>query len=83
MKFSDVIGQEDVKERLRQMVAEERVPHAMMLCGPRGCGKMAMAMAFASYLLCAEKTGGDSCGVCPQCAMTARLAHPDLHFSYP
>lgn len=83
MKFSDVIGQEEAKRRLRQMVSEDRVPHAMMFCGPQGCGKMALAVAFASYLLCRDHVDGDSCGACPQCAMTASLAHPDLHFSYP
>lgn len=83
MRFSDVIGHEDVKQRLRQMVAEERVPHAMMFCGPQGSGKMALALAFASYLLCGDRTGDDSCGKCHQCAMTAQLSHPDLHFSYP
>lgn len=65
------------------MVSEDRVPHAMMFCGPQGCGKMALAVAFASYLLCRDHVDGDSCGACPQCAMTASLAHPDLHFSYP
>lgn len=83
MKFSDVIGQEEAKARLRQLVAEGRVPHALMLCGPSGSGKMALAMAFASYLLCADRSADDSCGVCSQCVMTGKLAHPDLHFSYP
>ena len=83
MKFSDVVGQEEAKQRLRQMVAEERVPHAMLLCGPQGSGKFALAAAFASYLLCRNHVAGDSCGNCPQCSMTARWAHPDLHFSYP
>lgn len=83
MRFSDVIGQEEAKQRLRQMVKENRVPHAIMLCGPQGCGKMALALAFASYLLCQNRTDEDSCGVCSQCTMTAKLSHPDLHFSYP
>ena len=83
MKFSDVIGQEEIKQRLRRMVSEDRVPHAMMFCGPQGSGKMALAVAFASYLLCRDRTDGDSCGACRQCAMTGKLAHPDLHFSYP
>ena len=65
------------------MVAEERVPHALMFCGPRGSGKMALALAFASYLLCRDRRDGDSCGACPQCAMAGKFAHPDLHFSYP
>ena len=83
MKFGDVIGQEEIKQRLRRMVSEDRVPHAMMFCGPQGSGKMALAVAFASYLLCRDRTDGDSCGACRQCAMTGKLAHPDLHFSYP
>ena len=52
MKFSDVIGQEEARKRLVGMVAEGRLPHALMLCGPEGSGKMALALAFASYLLC-------------------------------
>ena len=83
MKFSDVIGQDEVKQRLRQMVAEERVPHALMFCGPQGSGKMALALAFASYLLCGNRADGNSCGGCQQCLMAERLSHPDLHFSYP
>ena len=51
MKFSEVVGQEEAKQRLLKMVQEDRVPHAMMLCGPTGSGKMALALAFASYLL--------------------------------
>ncbi len=83
MTFQEVIGQKDAKERLRMLVQENRVPHAMLFCGPQGCGKMALAMAFASYLLCANKENGDSCGHCPQCAMTRKWSHPDLHFTYP
>ena len=71
MKFSEVIGQDEVKERLKQMVSEERLPHAIMLCGPSGVGKKALAMAFASYLL-----GENN-------AMVQKLEHPDLHFTYP
>lgn len=44
MNFSEVIGQEAVKERLIQMVKEDRLPHALLFCGPQGAGKMALAM---------------------------------------
>lgn len=40
-----------MQERLLQMEEEQRLPHALMLCGPMGCGKMAIAMAFAKHLL--------------------------------
>ena len=84
MKFTEVIGQEEAKARLLQMVAGGRLPHAMMLCGPSGSGKMALALAFASYLLCENRgDGGDSCGRCRQCAMVAKWEHPDLHFTFP
>ena len=84
MNWSEVIGQEDIKQKLTSMVDDEHVPHAMILCGPYGCGKMAMAMAMASYLL----TEG-SMRINPQFnkanseAMLGQWEHPDLHFSFP
>ena len=84
MKFKEVIGQEEAQQRLIQMVSEGRVPHAMMFCGPSGCGKMALALAFASYLLCKNSEGADdSCGTCQRCAMLRSWSHPDLLFTYP
>lgn len=84
MRFSEVIGQEEAKKRLKGMVADGRLPHAMMLCGPEGSGKMALALAFASYLLCERRSdAGDLCGQCRQCAMLRKWAHPDLHFTFP
>ena len=84
MKFKEVIGQEEAQQRLIQMVSEGHVPHAMMFCGPSGCGKMALALAFASYLLCKNSEGtDDSCGTCQQCAMLRSWSHPDLLFTYP
>lgn len=70
MKFEEVIGQEAAKRALQKMIDEDRVPHALMFCGPAGCGKLALAMAFASRLL------KDS-------HLLRRWTHPDLHFTYP
>ena len=84
MERNEVIGQEEVWQRLTEMVREERLPHAIMLCGPQGCGKMALALAFASYLLCQNREGHDeACGECRQCKMLEKWGHPDLLFSYP
>ena len=58
-----------------QLVKEERLPHALMLCGPQGCGKLPLAVAFACYLL---DNGTPSAK-----AMLQKLEHPDLHFTYP
>jgi len=79
MKFSEVIGQQEAKQRLMRMVADEKVPHAMMLCGPAGCGKLALAIAMASYLL-GEREEGSPANVS---AMLSKLQHPDLHFVFP
>ena len=43
MSFDEVIGQKEAEERLLQLVREERLPHALMLCGPQGCGKLPLA----------------------------------------
>ena len=84
MKRNEVIGQEEVWQRLTEMVREERLPHAIMLCGPQGCGKMALALAFASYLLCQNRDGhNEACGECKQCKMLEKWGHPALLFSYP
>lgn len=83
MQFSQVIGQEEATLRLRQQVAEGRVPHALLFCGPGGSGKLASAWALASLLLCRHPEDGDACGTCPACHMTGNLAHPDLHFVFP
>jgi DNA polymerase-3 subunit delta' len=80
LKFSEVIGQKEVQERLVQMVKEDRLPHAMMLCGPAGSGKMALAVAFGCYLLgLKDNKDVDQ----PEHPMLAKLEHPDLHFTYP
>ena len=81
MKFSEVIGQQEVQERLVQMVKEDRLPHAMMLCGPAGSGKMALAVAFGCYLL-GLKDNTDPYAQTEH-PMLAKLEHPDLHFTYP
>lgn len=83
MRFSDIPGQEEAKGALREMVATGHVPHALMLTGPAGAGKMMLARAFAQYLHCTSPAGGEPCGTCRNCRLHAELSHPDLHFSYP
>jgi len=89
MRWNEVIGQEETKQRLVQMVREDRLPHAMMFCGPAGSGKMALAVAFACYLLGRKSQDGmddpDSVDALdkPESPMLQKLEHPDLHFTYP
>lgn len=83
MLFSEVIGQDNIKDLLLQMIHSDRLPHATLFLGPQGCGKLALALALAQYLLCEKPTSSDACGTCRHCVKSAKLIHPDLHFSYP
>ena len=83
MQFKDIIGQESVKEQLRKSVREGRIPHARLFTGPSGVGKLQLAIAYAQYLACQNRTEEDSCGVCPACLQFSKLQHPDLHFAFP
>lgn len=83
MAFSDVIGQEAEKGQLRRMASAGRLPHALLFLGPQGSGKLALALAFAQYVLCENKTHEDACGHCSHCLKAGKLIHPDIHFSYP
>jgi DNA polymerase-3 subunit delta' len=89
MQFAHVIGHNDLKKRLIQAVASGRIPHAQRFFGPEGAGTLALALAYARYVLCtgkenvAGKAAPDSCGKCPSCLQFSKLAHPDLHFIFP
>lgn len=83
MFFRDVIGQEEIKRRLIQEVREGRIPHAQLICGPEGVGKMPLAIAYARYISCTNRGETDACGVCPSCVKFNKLVHPDVHFVFP
>ena len=83
MKFSDIPGHKELKDDLRGLVASGHIPHAMMLAGPSGSGKMMLARAFAQYVHCENPHDGEPCGTCRSCRLHAELSHPDLHFVYP
>ena len=65
-----------------RMVDEDRLPHAIMLTGPQGAGKLALAIGFAKVLL---SQGGETSmfGEPVESPMLRKLEHPDLHFTYP
>ncbi|MCW3785794.1 ATP-binding protein [Plebeiibacterium sediminum] len=83
MLFKQVVGQQDIKNRLVRMVQENRVSHTLLFTGPEGNGKLAMAIAFAQYLNCLNPSEGDACGECSSCKKYNKLVHPDLHFVFP
>ena len=83
MYFKDIIGQDEVVALLRAAVAEGRIPHAQLICGGEGVGKLVLAIAYARYLCCTHRNSEDACGECPSCKKFDKLVHPDLHFTFP
>jgi DNA polymerase-3 subunit delta' len=80
--FKDIIGQKAVIDRLRSSVDDNRLAHALLICGPQGNGKLPIAIALANYLLCGSGNG-DACGTCPACVKLGKYIHSDLHFVFP
>lgn len=83
MLFSEVLGQEHIKNHLTTSVDKGRIAHAQLFVGPEGSGTLPMALAYAQYILCGntnnENTGGnDSCNL-----KFKNFSHPDLHFAFP
>jgi len=83
MNFAQIPGHKETKEKLIKSVREERVSHAQLFSGPEGCGSLALALAYARYVSCENRTPDDSCGTCKSCVKYEKMIHPDLHFVFP
>jgi DNA polymerase-3 subunit delta' len=83
MFFKEIIGQQQLKDRLILTVRENRVSHAWLFFGPEGAGALPMALAFAGYILCTNREDKDACGKCASCNKSGKYIHPDMHFVIP
>jgi len=83
MQFRDIVGQEKIKKRLLETVKNGRISHAQLFLGKGVNGKFALAMAYAQYINCTDRSDTDSCGKCPSCIKYQAMSHPDLFFSFP
>lgn len=81
--FKDVIGHKEIKQRLITSLQNGRISHAQLFAGNTGYGSMALALAFAQYVLCTGDKKEDACGECPSCRKMKKYIHPDLHFVFP
>ncbi|MBI9013385.1 MAG: DNA polymerase III subunit delta' [Clostridiales bacterium] len=77
MSFNLVIGHEKEKLYLQQVIKEKRLPHAMMLEGPEGIGKLSLGLQMTQAVFCDSITG-DACGVCRNCIKMMHDNHPDF-----
>jgi DNA polymerase III subunit delta' len=83
MNFAKIPGQEETISKLVKSVNEGRVSHAQLFAGPEGCGSLALALAYARFVSCENRSETDSCGTCKSCVKYEKLIHPDLHFVFP
>ncbi|WP_052596915.1 DNA polymerase III subunit gamma/tau [Aureispira sp. CCB-QB1] len=83
MLFKEVFGHEKIKQHLVESYRAERTAHAQIFLGKEGNGALALALAYAQFLLCEQPADQDACGTCGACRKTNKYVHPDLHFSYP
>jgi len=83
MQFSEIPGQFELKKQLTSAFNKGKVAHAQLFSGRPETAAMPMALAYATYLMCQNRTEEDSCGTCPNCVRMRKLVHPDIHYVFP
>jgi len=83
MQFSEVLGQQHIKNHLTTSVDAGRIAHAQLFVGPEGSGTLPMALAYAQYILCSNTNGENSGGNASCNIKFKNFSHPDLHFAFP
>lgn len=83
MLFQDVVGQDELKIKIRNLINKNQLPHSILLLGREGTGGLPMARAMAQYLMCSNRGETEACNECSNCTKVKNLQHPDLHFSFP
>lgn len=82
MKFSEIIGQDNVVNSLKNILSTENINHAYIFSGPVGIGKTTVAKVFSTTLLC-ENSKEDSCNDCIACKTMSLGTNPDFHIIEP
>jgi DNA polymerase-3 subunit delta' len=83
MRFQDIPGNSAIKDKLRQSIASAKVAHAQLFLGKPGALNLPLALAFATYLHCQNRSADDACGTCPACSKNLKYIHPDTNFVFP
>ena len=75
--FNNLVGNENVKQTLRRLIAKGRVPNSLLFAGDEGIGKRQFAMELARAFVCSEPVDGEGCGVCPACRRVDNFVIPE------
>ncbi|HLK52360.1 MAG TPA: DNA polymerase III subunit delta', partial [Candidatus Angelobacter sp.] len=85
MSFSSFQGNAETVQQLREMLARDRFPHAVILAGPQGAGKYTLALMVARTMNCLQprETDGlpDYCGVCSNCVRIGQAEDLESRFA--
>ena len=86
----NILGQKHLQELWTRWVANQQVPHAILVAGKDGFGGLALALNLSEALLCTTPLSErpqskqiQGCGHCPSCRRVRQLTHPDLHIAFP
>jgi DNA polymerase-3 subunit delta' len=83
MPFAEILGHDHVKAVLARLIERQRLPGALLLCGPAGVGKKRLALAVARALVCEQPRAAEACGRCGSCLRSAKGIHPDVSLLEP
>src|SRR4051794_10536994 len=85
MPFSSFYGNSATVRRLREMLARDRFPHAVILAGPQGAGKYTLALMLARTMNCLQPVENDGlpdfCGVCGNCQRIGQAEDLEARFA--
>ena len=82
MALYPLIGHQEVRSRLAQAVAKDKLPQVILLTGAAGTGKQRLALWLAQLVLC-QSPAAEPCGSCRSCRLVGTLSHSDLHWFVP
>lgn len=83
MLFSSILGHDHLISHLTKTADTGRIPHAQLFVGPEGCGTLAVAIAYAQYILCQNQGSENNSGNAACNLKFETISHPDLHFIFP
>lgn len=79
ISWDKIVGHKKVVSSLKQLVTENKLPHALLFTGNEGIGKAVTAEALAAALLCNDSENGVPCGHCASCMGLLNGTHPDFY----
>jgi len=83
MRFEEIPGFQSIKQLLVHSVHNNHISHAQIFSGAEGSAALALAIAYARFIMCENKQLNDSCERCKSCIKFRKHIHPDMHFSFP